>query len=154
YGTTYYGGDLSCRGGGCGTVFKITLQGVLTNVHTFTKKQGENPQSSLSLEGNGGLYGTASRSGLHGGGTVFRITPSGQFKIVHQFAGADGAFPYGGVIQATDGLLYGTTFSGGDFSCGLYACGTVFQINTDGELTTLHMFELKEGIDPTGNLLQ
>src|SRR5580700_1493862 len=36
YGTTYEGGGSGCGGGGCGTVFKITPNGNLTTLYSFT----------------------------------------------------------------------------------------------------------------------
>ena len=46
YGTTEYGGPISgCEGGfnPCGTVFKITLSGTLTTLHTFVYSDGAFP---------------------------------------------------------------------------------------------------------------
>lgn len=59
-------------------------------------------------------------------------------------------------MQGTDGLFYGTTSAGGDLACNApyNGCGTVFSITSAGAMTTLHIFELTDGLAPTGGLLQ
>ena len=50
----------------------------------------------------------------------------------------DGYTPFAGLVQGTDGNLYGSTSEGPIASiCFGYGCGTVFNITTDGTLTTL-----------------
>ncbi len=61
---------------------------------------------------------------------------------------------YGGarfaeLVQATDGNLYGTTSQGG-----VGGQGTVFQITTNGLLTTLIWFNGPNGASPQGALIQ
>jgi uncharacterized repeat protein (TIGR03803 family) len=54
-------------------------------------------------------------------------------KKLHNFGnGADGAYPAAGLIFDAAGNLYGTTTSGGDYSCGSFQCGTVFELTPDG----------------------
>ncbi len=81
YGTTRYGGDLSCGAPrGCGVVFKLTSTGKETVLHTFSGPDGMVPSSGLLRDGAGNLYGTAPRGG-NGGcggsgcGVIFKITP-------------------------------------------------------------------------------
>jgi uncharacterized repeat protein (TIGR03803 family) len=58
-------------------------------------------------------------------------------------------------IQATDGNFYGTTRQGGNGTdCGESGCGTIFKINKDDKLTTLHSFDFTDGSSPFGGLLQ
>ena len=59
------------------------------------------------------------------------------------------------LIQGNDGNFYGTTWAGGDLTCGTYAgysnagypypdapgCGTVFKMDSAGNITVLHTFE-------------
>lgn len=78
YGTTYCGGPTNL-----GSVFKLTPSGgawTYTDLHDFTGSEGSNPASTLVIDSNGNLYGTASTGGTgmacNGGcGVVFEITP-------------------------------------------------------------------------------
>jgi uncharacterized repeat protein (TIGR03803 family) len=72
YGTTAYGGT----NGGYGTVFRISTDGVLTNLYSFTGgKDGANPYAALVQGSDGNFYGTTSAGGLGGSGTVFQLSP-------------------------------------------------------------------------------
>jgi uncharacterized repeat protein (TIGR03803 family) len=82
YGTTYAGGasGTACLGIGCGTVFKITLAGNLTTLHSFDYTDGGNP-SALVQATDGNFYGTTYEGGASsascssiGCGTVFKIS--------------------------------------------------------------------------------
>ena len=152
YGTTVRGGRSNA-----GTIFRMTLQGILTTLHNFTGADGSFPETALVQAADGAFYGTASAGantsacpGTDSGcGTVFKITSQGSFRTLHSFDSIDGATPLGALIQAIDGNLYGTTFKGGP--AGL---GTVFRISPAGQLTTLHNFEGSDGEFPSGPLLQ
>ncbi len=153
YGTTLYGGNLSiCGGLGCGTVFKITLQGKFTSLYSFTGgADGQGPIGRLFQGANGNFYGTTIESGSGGFGTVFEITPTGKITTLYSFSNkSDGAAPYGGVIQTADGTLYGTTSGGGT---GAY--GTVFKLSSNRRLTTLYNFTGgSDGAYPYSGLIQ
>ena len=56
---------------------------------------------------------------------------------------------FAGLVQASDGNLYGTTSQGG-----IGGQGTVFQITTNGRLTTLVWFNGPNGANPQGALIQ
>jgi uncharacterized repeat protein (TIGR03803 family) len=102
---------------------------------------------------------------------VFKVDTSGNnFIVLHTFSGPDGSFPVGPLIQGTDGLFYGTTWAGGDLTCGswyfnvgsnypyprLGGCGTVFRMDSVGNVTVLHNFEEPQsgdGNDPYAGLL-
>lgn len=117
YGTTQAGGiGTSCRQG-CGTVFKVTPQRVLTKLHDFDSSDGASPDAALIQATDGNFYGAAGSGGLHscprGCGTIFEISASGQFSVLKEFAIDDGEYPGGGMLQFTNGLLYGPTFNGG-----------------------------------------
>lgn len=70
YGTTYSGGS-----NGGGTVFRLTLSGTETVLHSFTgaNADGATPYGSLIEAPAGNLYGATQRGGM-GVGTVFHIT--------------------------------------------------------------------------------
>lgn len=162
YGTTYYGGGGNCESG-CGTVFKITPQGALTSLYSFTgDADGSRPQETPLIQAtDGNFYGSTSAGGsnrFNGGGTIFRITPSGQLTTAYRFPYTDGQYPnggnaQGGLLQAADGNFYGTTAGGGP-----YNAGTVFQLTPAGTLTTLYNFcsggsPCVDGQYPSGGLV-
>jgi uncharacterized repeat protein (TIGR03803 family) len=141
YGTTYNGGDngTACQYG-CGTLFKVTLQGALTTLYSFCAQMncadGANPSAELVQATDGNFYGTTVFGGKGqsfcevnppGCGTVFRSTPAGALTTLHSFCNGpycpDGAALYGGVVQATDAKFYGTTSYGGAHD------GTVFSLS-------------------------
>jgi uncharacterized repeat protein (TIGR03803 family) len=151
YGTTYMGGLE-----GKGEIFKITPSGALTTLHSFCSQSGctdgENPFAGLIQGIDGNLYGTTFGGGTAKGfGTVFKIAPSGTLTTLHRFCTQsgcpDGQFPQTGLVQAANGNLYGTTISGG-----AYGDGTIFEITTNGKLTTLYSVCSQSGC-PDGNYL-
>jgi uncharacterized repeat protein (TIGR03803 family) len=75
YGTTSAGGGTGCSGGGCGTVFSLTLAGVETVLHSFGGiTDGFQPVAGLINVG-GTLWGTTSFGSIFSAGTVFSLTP-------------------------------------------------------------------------------
>lgn len=82
YGTTRYGGNLSCgqSGEGCGVAFELKTTGEEIVLHAFSGSDGMAPSSGLVRDAAGNLYGTAARGGSTSGcasgcGVVFKITP-------------------------------------------------------------------------------
>jgi uncharacterized repeat protein (TIGR03803 family) len=165
YGTTAGGGASNACSGGCGTVFKITLGGTLTTLHSFDGTDGSSPYAGLIQATNGNFYGTTKGGGANNGGTIFRITAGGKLTIIHNFCLQGGQFcgwyPQAGLVQGSDGDFYGTTVFGGagcesDYG---YGCGTVFKITPNGRLTTLHSFCVgnggcTDGSNPLAGLVQ
>lgn len=122
YGTTFQGGY------GIGTVFKVDASGNETILHAFgsTQNDGAYPESSLSFDSQGNVYGTTIQGGTFGlpGGVLFQITAEGAYSVVHNFGGkADGSAPAGPLLPASDGSFFGTTSSGG-----AAGPGTVYQL--------------------------
>jgi uncharacterized repeat protein (TIGR03803 family) len=70
YGCTSHGGTLNI-----GTVFKLTLAGVHTIVHSFAAggTDAAGPVSLLQVA-NGDLYGAAASGGANATGAIFKIT--------------------------------------------------------------------------------
>jgi uncharacterized repeat protein (TIGR03803 family) len=165
YGTTLEGGSVNgCSGSaGCGTVFEMTPAGKLTTIYIFCSQSchdGALPAGGLIQASNGNIYGTTTAGG--GGGTVFEITPAGKLTAFYSFCSGQtkctdgtGGPPYG-LMQATDGNLYGTT-AGGNYNV-TNKDGTIFELTTTGELTTLYNFcsqtECADGADPVAGVLQ
>jgi uncharacterized repeat protein (TIGR03803 family) len=98
---------------------------------------------------DGNFYGTTYQGGANGDGTVFKITREGTVETLHSFDATDGAFPYAGLVLGADGSSYGTTIAGGANE----AYGTVFKLNRDGTLETLHSFDGTDGEYPLGGLV-
>jgi uncharacterized repeat protein (TIGR03803 family) len=68
------------------------------------------------------------------------------FTVLYSFTGAaDGANPSTAtMVRDAKGNLYGTTQFGGDNTCNVSlheGCGTVFRLDTSGNLTSLHIFK-------------
>jgi uncharacterized repeat protein (TIGR03803 family) len=171
YGTTSGGGTY-----GYGTVFKISPLGSLETLHSFSSSNGDAPVAALIQASDGNLYGTAAcvfcgSIGSSFTGEVFKIDTSGNnFTVLHHFSGPDGSLPVAPLIQGSDGDFYGTTWAGGDLTCGswyfyvgsnypyvrLGGCGTVFRMDSVGNITVLHNFEEPQsgdGNDPYSGLL-
>jgi uncharacterized repeat protein (TIGR03803 family) len=147
YGTTAGGGT-----NGAGTVFKVSTNGTLTSLYSFTgANDGANPEAGLWPGSDGSFYGTTVNGGTNGFGTVFQISSNGVLTSLHSFNGAgDGANPEDGLALGSDGNFYGTTLAGGSNNS-----GTVFQIGTNGALISLHSFiGANDGALPHAGLAQ
>jgi uncharacterized repeat protein (TIGR03803 family) len=126
YGTTWGGG--ANPKSIAGTVFRITLTGTLTTLHSFDYQVDGDGPLGLTQATDGNFYGTTADGGGGGScGTVFKITPEGVFTTVVLVD--QGCSPSAGLLQATNGTFYGTTSNGGP-SCiePPYGCGTVFRL--------------------------
>jgi len=125
---------------------------------------GAGPQSSLTFDSAGNLYGTTSGGGAFGAGTVFELSPNGSGgwneAVLYSFTGGtDGGWPYySGVIFDSAGNLYGTAEIGG-----ANGYGVVFELSPVGTSwteTVLYSFDFSGGayplsgliMDPAGNL--
>jgi uncharacterized repeat protein (TIGR03803 family) len=146
YGTCAAGGT-----NGSGTIFKITTNGVLTPLYSFSpgtnfsgdpadpeyeyNADGINP-NVLVLGSDGNFYGLAYYGGQNGSGSVFQFTRSGTLNVLHSFnyaqgqPNADGANPTS-LLQFTNGNFYGTAKDGG-----ANGTGTFFTIGLPPGITT------------------
>ena len=143
-GTGLYGTTL----GGNGTVYRASLSGDMTTLHTFDLTGGSKPYNLL-LASNGRLYGTTAHGGDTGGGTVWTMDGSGAgFRVMSSFrvnSWLQGLNPVGGLVEARpagnpDTFLYGTTKFGGAVSR-----GTIFRIPLTGDslsLRVMHDFDM------------
>jgi uncharacterized repeat protein (TIGR03803 family) len=143
---------------GRGIIFKLSSTGHERVLYNFkgTDGDGDVPDSMSFRDSTGNLFGTTFQGGAYSFGTVFKLDPQGRETIVYNFCPktpcTQGAYP-GGVIPGKNGSLYGITYAGGDFSCALTGCGTVFKINHDGNLTLLHAFGGADGQNPNAGLV-
>jgi uncharacterized repeat protein (TIGR03803 family) len=135
YGTTLAGGPANQ-----GVVFKLSPKGLYTVLYSFTGgDDGGSPQSGVTRDSTGNLYGTA-YGGTTGWGVVYRVNTAGQETVLYNFTGgADGGIPLSGVIRDPAGNLYGTTCAGGS-SFGGPGYGVVYKLDTSGNQTVLHTF--------------
>jgi uncharacterized repeat protein (TIGR03803 family) len=147
YSTTTYGGARAH-----GTVFKISAAGALTNLYSFTGgADGGEPLAALVEASDGYFYGMTTYGGSGDYGTVFKISADGTLTSFYTFTnGTDGGEPRGALVRGSDGYFYGTTSYGGAFGQGV-----VFNIRTNGALTSLYAFT--NGLDgayPSAALVQ
>ena len=131
---------------GAGTVFRITTDGTLSTVYSFTGgKDGYTPSSALVLGPDGNFYGTTGYGGAGGYGSIFRISPSGAETVIYSFVSTNaGSMPASELVVA-NGNFYGTSQSGG--ANGL---GTIFKITPSGTFTLLDSFSSTTGGNGTG----
>jgi uncharacterized repeat protein (TIGR03803 family) len=135
YGTTVGGGFYNLNNcGGCGTVFKITPKGTLTNLHSFCQfvcVDGVGLSAGLVQGNDGNFYGVTTYGGANFSGTIFEITTAGTFSTLYSFCTQpeceDGILPVASLIQGTDGRFYGTASKGGSV---FYNYGTLFTLST------------------------
>jgi uncharacterized repeat protein (TIGR03803 family) len=151
YGTTYQGGT-----NGYGTIYKLTTNGTFTSLYSFTgTNDGANPYAGLVQSIDGSFYGTTFFGGTNGFGTVFRFATNGMLTTLAAFANTNGAYPQAALIQASDGNFYGTTSAGGAYTNqSALGYGTVFELATNGMLTTWVSFNGTNGASPQAGLLQ
>jgi uncharacterized repeat protein (TIGR03803 family) len=114
YGVASFGGA-----NGNGTVFKITVSGEFTVLHTFSavdsyahNEDGANPLRTIVIGRDGNLYGTTRLGGQNtcgatrGCGVAWVMDRWGNgFKVLHQFTAAEGHAA--SLLQAQDGSFYG-----------------------------------------------
>lgn len=120
YGTTNTGGA-----GRQGVVFKVSSDGQETVLCSFKSgKDGAYPQSPVTLDSAGNIYGTTYNGGAQDVGTVYEVTAAGRETVLWIFTDdPDGGYPVAGLILDAAGNLYGTTSFGG-----AWAVGSVFKI--------------------------
>jgi hypothetical protein len=158
YGTTQYGGDLSCGFDGCGVVFELSpSSGGTWNetvIHTFEGSDGEVPQSPLIFDAAGNLYGSTVEGGSAisglctiGCGVIFELThTSGSWEqeIIHNFDFYNGGGPMGNLSFDSAVNLYGVASYGGNVSaaCDKGNCGVVFELalNSSGVWRQIRQF--------------
>jgi uncharacterized repeat protein (TIGR03803 family) len=151
YGTTQFGGDLTCslNNGGCGTVFKLSL-GHNSVLHSFAGyPDGEDPESPVIVDGLGNVYGSTSEGGSEVNGTLFRISAGGTERFYNFTGSFTASGPMGPMIRDTHNNLYGASIGGG-WSGG----GTIFEISSSGSQSRLHVFKGSDGQYPMSGLIR
>jgi uncharacterized repeat protein (TIGR03803 family) len=109
YGTTEAGGTNNA-----GTVFKISTNGALTSLYSFTgTNDGANPYAGLVQGNDGYFYGTTYGGGTNGYGTVFRlsaIVPPPGFLTVEE-TGATLTMTWSATVGQSYQMLYKTNLN-------------------------------------------
>jgi uncharacterized repeat protein (TIGR03803 family) len=144
YGTTSNGGT-----NGYGTIYEMTPDGIVKNLHEFIGSDDGYPQAPPIQSLYGDFYGTA--TGVVDGtpGTLYKINSYGDYTELHLFLGTDGLNPVGPLVQATNYWFYGTASSGG-----AHGEGTIFRISSGGTFEALHNFDGTDGANPLAGLIQ
>jgi uncharacterized repeat protein (TIGR03803 family) len=126
YGTTAFGGSESQA---AGTVFKLTPDGEITTIFTFTNDQnGANPSSLV--EGNdGSLYGLSILPKSNGT-AVFKLSKAGEIKIIS----SDFEQNAYNLLLANDGNFYVCTLDSDPTP------GQVLRIAPSGSVMPIHTF--------------
>lgn len=128
YGTTEFGGTGSQARG---TVFKLTPNGELTTLFTFTNDQNGAEPSSL-VEGNDGfLYGLTILPSNNGNG-LFKLSKAGEIKVISNNLGQN-AF---NLLLADDGNFYFCTLGANPTP------GQVRRVTPSGVVSSIHTFNL------------
>jgi uncharacterized repeat protein (TIGR03803 family) len=148
YGTTQLGGA-----NGLGTVFEVSPSGGKWKekvLYSFGAGDLYAPNSALTFDTSGNLYGTTSFGGAGWGG-VFELKPSGggwKERILYSFTqGADGSGASGGaLVWDSAGDLYGTTGLGGKHNRGV-----LFELkpSSDGGWTEVVLYSFPRGFRGT-----
>ena len=141
YGATYGGGVGGGGNRGSGTIFKLTLGGKLTTLHTFECMGSSCPEGAVPMgiiqASDGNFYGATQGGGS--GGMIFRISATGDFKLLYSFCSltncTDGGDPIAPPIQGRDGNFYGTGFDGGTSGGGV-----LYQLTPGGAYKALYNF--------------
>jgi uncharacterized repeat protein (TIGR03803 family) len=163
YGATSYYGDPN--GGGAGAVYELSPQTngpwKLTLLYEFVAgTKATLPDSRLTFDSSGNLYGTMEGGGNFYGG-IFELSPSSggtwTETTVHDFTGgSDGLIAVGNLVVGASGNLYGATYRGGN-GCNKNLCGLVYKFLQSGgtwKETILHPFEsADDGSQPGAGLL-
>jgi uncharacterized repeat protein (TIGR03803 family) len=124
---------------GCGIVFELSPSAngwAETILYEFTgiNGQGAAPNSALTWDRLGNLYGTTEDGGSQRSGTLFRLSPAAgggwNQEVIYDFgSGSDGKYPTGNLILGAGGVLYGTNIGGGAAGgIGNDGQGTVFEV--------------------------
>jgi uncharacterized repeat protein (TIGR03803 family) len=142
FGTTAAGGAA-----GKGTIFKMSLHGPETVLHSFTGSDGALPLSGLLFDGYGSFYGTTFRPA-----TIFKLAPRGTVTISYRWrALADGTFPQSALIFDPKESLIGTTSAGGTSNG-----GTVFKLSPvrKAEASYTAIYSFASGSQPIAGILR
>jgi uncharacterized repeat protein (TIGR03803 family) len=127
-----------------GTIFRVTLAGVFTQLHVFQGPEGWNSQGKLLLASDGSFYGASAPNRYSSDPyLIFRMTPQGVVTMVRGFGRASQTGTIDGLIEGGDGRLYGVD---GIAPGGLAGEGLAFRMSKDGIFyESIHQFQYGSG---------
>ena len=147
YGVTDGGGT-----DGTGVFYELTEAGTYQVIHDFcqvTCSEGSVP-NTIVQDAKGNFFGTTVS------GVAFEITSAGKYKVLPNFS-VGGTGEAQALTLASDGNLYGM-FGGGSPSDGGDGLGSIFEISTTDEFTSLYTFcgcgDPTSGYNPEGTVFQ
>lgn len=111
---------------------------------------GSNLLDNLIFGTDGNLYGvTDPVVGVNGGG-LFKFSPSSDSFSLFSTLVNDTASPYvdAGLTLGLDGNFYGATVANGS------GYGSIYKVDTSGNLTVLHALQYSDGTSPEGELVR
>jgi uncharacterized repeat protein (TIGR03803 family) len=175
YGTGSYGYVLDSAGSlysawgpgkyGFGAVFELSPGSngwTETYLYNFCPKMngcldGDAPDTALTWDANGNLYGGTLSGGTARLGVIFELEhKAGKWidHVLHDFPAysGDGWNPHGPLVFDQNGALYGTTSQGGPRSCGGSGCGTVFKLTrgSDGRWKETILYDFRNAFQNGG----
>lgn len=141
-----------------GSVFKLTPEGDLSTIVSFTGSSGNhagmNPQAALIVGHDGQFWGTTAGGGSNNNGNIFKTTATGTRTTLVSFSGTSGgnagSLSASPLLLASDGNYYGATTAGGTGSNG----GTLFRLTPAGTHTVLVHMVSATGSSPTGPMVE
>ena len=144
-GTTQAGGTKHS-----GLIYRLTQAGQETVLYAFSGhvNNGNYPNSGVTQDGAGNLYGTVASGGGGQFGFVYKLDSQNQLTVLYKFQGGnDGGEPDAGVILDAAGNLYGTAGC-----CGLNSGGVIYKLTPAGDESVLLNFGVagRKGTGPTG----
>ncbi|MBA3354067.1 MAG: putative Ig domain-containing protein, partial [Blastocatellia bacterium] len=110
-----------------GKIFRITPNGTVTILFSFTGAEGAFPTSGLLQGRNGNFYGVTFAGGDNGLGTIFKMDPLGTVTLLYSFdGGTNGSNPQGELVEdpVIVGRFYGVASNGG-----ASGYGTVYRVD-------------------------
>ena len=135
-----------------GDVYHLTAGGVLTTVYRAAD-YGTSYANTLTLGGDGNLYGLPTVFAAGDSGALVKIVPGGSASVLYHFSpiggatpNVDGAYP-NGVVVGADGVLYGTTAGGAN------GAGTFFRVTPDGTFSVVRAFDVPDEDEGTYSYL-